>query len=157
MAQTTTLTHKFYISVIFLLLAYCILNATYTVIIGGTTFYFFASIILSLQCIFTLRSAVNIRIYASLGLVILFIALLYTHGFDFLTHLKTVVLLPSIILSILSVAFPYKNPAHLKMLKIAFILSLILLAYSQYYDLTVLKNYYDSLHTGESWQQFGAL
>ena len=157
MAQTTTLTHKLYIGVIFLLLAYCILNASYTVVIGGTTFYFFANIILSLQCFFALRSAVNIRIYASLGLVILFIFLLYTHGFDFLTHLKTVVLLPSIILSILSVAFPYKNPAHLKILKMGLILSLILLAYSQHYDLTVLESYYESLHNGESWQQFGAL
>ena len=157
MAQTTALIHKIYIGVIFLLLAYCILNASYTVVIGGTTFYFFASIILSLQCIFALRCSLNTHIYVCLGLVILIIGLLSAHGLDFLTHLKTVVLVPSIILSILSVAVPYKNPTHLKMLKMGLILSLLLLAYSQYYDLAVLKNYYDSLHNGESWQQFGAL
>ncbi|MHA3891600.1 hypothetical protein [Acinetobacter sp. GXMZU3951] len=161
MAKPTELSPKvytlFYMLIIFLILAYCVLNATYTVIIGGTTFYFFASMILILQSIFALRTSLDSRIYASLGLVLLIIGLLYTHGLDFLSHLKAIVLIPSLILTLFGLDNLYKHPTRLLLLKVALIISLLLVAYSQYYDLVELQNYYNSLHNGETWQQFGAL
>ena len=161
MAKTTELTHRLYtlmyFLIIFLILAYCVLNAIYTVIIGGTTFYLFASFILTLQCIFALRTSLDSRIYASLGVVLLIIGLLYTHGIHFLNHLITIVLVPALILTAFGLDNLYRKPNRLACLKIGLVISLLLVAYSQYYDLVELQNYYDSLHNGETWQQFGAL
>lgn len=161
MSKTTELTHRLYtlmyFLIIFLILAYCVLNAIYTVIIGGTTFYLFASFILTLQCIFALRTSLDSRIYASLGVVLLIIGLLYTHGLDFLNHLKAIVLVPALILTAFGLDNLYRKPNRLACLKIGLVISLLLVAYSQYYDLVELQNYYDSLHNGETWQQFGAL
>jgi hypothetical protein len=161
MAKTTELTHRLYtlmyFLIIFLILAYCVLNAIYTVIIGGTTFYLFASFILTLQCIFALRTSLDSRIYASLGVVLLIIGLLYTHGLDFLNHLKAIVLVPALILTAFGLDNLYRKPNRLTCLKIGLIIGLLLVAYCQYYDLVELQNYYDSLHNGETWQQFGAL
>ena len=161
MAKTTELTHRLYaliyIVIIFVILAFCVLNATYTVIIGGTTFYLFASFILVLQCIFALRTSLDSRIYASLGLVLLIVGLLYTHGLDFLSHLKAIVLIPALILTLFGLDNIYKHPKRLMLLKIGLVIGLLLLAYSQYYELVELQNYYNSLHNGETWQQFGAL
>jgi len=155
MAKTTELTHRLYtlmyFLIIFLILAYCVLNAIYTVIIG------FASFILTLQCIFALRTSLDSRIYASLGVVLLIIGLLYTHGLDFLNHLKAIVLVPALILTAFGLDNLYRKPNRLACLKIGLVISLLLVAYSQYYDLVELQNYYDSLHNGETWQQFGAL
>ena len=161
MAKTTELTHRLYaliyIVIIFVILAFCVLNATYTVIIGGTTFYLFASFILVLQCIFALRTSLDSRIYASLGLVLLIVGLLYTHGLDFLSHLKAIVLIPALVLTLFGLDNIYKHPKRLMLLKIGLVIGLLLLAYSQYYELVELQNYYNSLHNGETWQQFGAL
>ncbi|NCI77156.1 hypothetical protein FM020_10035 [Acinetobacter tandoii] len=161
MAKTTELTHRLYtliyFVIIFVILAYCVLNAMYTVIIGGTTFYLFASFILVLQCIFALRTSLDSRIYASLGLVLLIVGLLYTHGLDFLSHLKAIVLIPALMLTLFGLDSLYKHPTRLMLLKIGLVMGLLLLAYSQYYELVELQNYYNSLHNGETWQQFGAL
>lgn len=161
MVKTTKLIQQLYMQLYlflaFLLLAYCILSATYTVIIGGMTFYFFANIILTLQYIFALRTSTNSRIYTYLGLIILIIGLLYTHGLNFLNHLKAIILIPSFVLTLFSIDYLNKNPTRLNILKASLLLGLLLLAYSQYYDLLTLRNYYDSLHNGESWQQFGSL
>ena len=46
---------------------------------------------------------------------------------------------------------------RLNLLKAALIFGLLVLAYTQYHDLNTLQNYYNSLHTGETWQQYGAL
>lgn len=161
MAKTTELTHRLYtliyFVIIFVILAYCVLNAMYTVIIGGTTFYLFASFILVLQCIFALRTSLDSRIYASLGLVLLIVGLLYTHGLDFLSHLKAIVLIPALMLTLFGLDNLYKHPIRLLLLKVGLVIALLLLAYSQFYELVELQNYYNSLHNGETWQQFGAL
>ena len=86
----------------------------------------------------------------------LIVGLLYTHRLDFLSHLKAIVLIPALMLTLFSLHSIYKHPTRLMLLKIGLMLGL-LLAYSQYYELVELQNYYNSLHNGETWQQFGAL
>lgn len=120
-------------------------------------FYLFATFILAFQCNFALRTSLHDRIYTSLGLVLLIIGLLYTHGIHFLNHLKTIVLVPALILTAFGIDNLYRKPNRLSCLKVGLILGLLLLAYIQYYDLVELQNYYDSLHNDETWQQFGAL
>lgn len=148
---------KLYSFALSVLLAYCLFNAIYTFIIGGTGFYLFATFILAFQCNFALRTSLHDRIYTSLGIVLLIIGLLYTHGIHFLNHLKTIVLVPSLILTAFGIDNLYRKPNRLSCLKVGLILGLLLLAYIQYYDLVELQNYYDSLHNDETWQQFGAL
>ena len=83
--------------------------------------------------------------------------MLYNHGLDFLSHLKAIILIPALMLTLFGLDSIYKHPTRLMLLKIGLVLGLLLLVYSQYYELVELQNYYNSLHNGETWQQFGAL
>ncbi|WP_130802214.1 hypothetical protein [Acinetobacter ihumii] len=161
MSKVSDVSHKLYAALYFLIVAmigiYCALNATYNVIIGGTPFYFFAVLVLALQSIFALRNSERSRNLAGLGLLVLVVGLVYTYGFMFLTHLKAVVLIPSICLTVFGLPSIYQHPHRLYILKIVFIVALIALAAVQYYELDMLKGYYDSLPNAGSWQQYGAL
>lgn len=147
----------FYVLMLVIIGVYCLLNATYTAIIGGTTFYFFANIILFFQAVMALRPSEHTRNLAGLGLVMMIFGLLYTHGLGFLSHAKAVVLFPSIALTLFGIPKIVDHPKKLNILKIGLLLSFITLAAVQYYELDSLKGYYDSLHSGETWQKYGAL
>lgn len=147
----------FYVLILVIIGVYCFLNATYTAIIGGTTFYFFANIILFFQAVMALRPSEHTRNLAGLGLVVMIFGLLYTHGLSFLSHAKAVVLFPSIALTLFGIPKIVDHPKKLNILKIGLLLSFITLAAVQYYELDSLKGYYDSLHSGETWQKYGAL
>lgn len=134
-----------YLCAISLVGVYCALNAIYNVMIGGSPFYFFAVLVLFLQSIFALRDSEQSRNLAGFGLILLVIGLIYAYGFTFLTHLKTVVLVPSILLTLFGLPTIYKDSHKLNFLKIALLISLIGLAAIQYYELSMLKEYYDSL------------
>ena len=161
MARINSISHKFY-SVIYLLIitiigVVCALNATYDVMIGGTPFYFFAIVVLALQSIFALRESERSRNLAGLGLILLVIGLIYSYGFMFLTHLKAIVLLPSVCLTLFGIPSIAQHPQKLNLLKAVLLCSLIALAAVQYYELSLLKGYYDSLPYNGSWQHYGAL
>ena len=160
MAKTTELTHRLctliYFVILFVIIAYCLLNAMYTVIIGGYDILSLCQFSTGSTAYFALRTSLDSCIYANLGLVLLIVGLLYTHRLDFLSHLKAIVLIPALMLTLFSLHSIYKHPTRLMLLKIGLMLAL-LLAYSQYYELVELQNYYNSLHNGETWQQFGAL
>ena len=147
----------FYVLMLVIIGVYCLLNATYTAIIGGTTFYFFANIILFFQAVMALRPSEHTRNLAGLGLVVMIFGLLYTHGLGFLSHAKAMVLFPSIALTLFGIPKIVDHPKKLNILKIGLLLSFITLAAVQYYELDSLKGYYDSLHSGETWQKYGAL
>jgi hypothetical protein len=106
MARINSISHKFY-SVIYLLIitiigVICALNATYDVMIGGTPFYFCYCGACT-QSIFALRESERSRNLAGLGLILLVIGLIYSCGFMFLTHLKAIVLLPSVCLTLFGI------------------------------------------------------
>ncbi|WP_288390099.1 hypothetical protein [uncultured Acinetobacter sp.] len=161
MANTRETSHKIYSTLYMLVLVvigmYCVLNATYTAIIGGTTFYFFASVILFVQSVMALRPSEHTRNLAGFGLIVLVAVLLYTHGLSFLSHLKAVALLPAIALTLFGLPALSNEPKKLNALKTILLMSFIILAAVQYYELDYLKGYYDSLHNGETWQKYGAL
>lgn len=147
----------FYVLILVIIGVYCLLNATYNAIIGGTTFYFFANIILFFQAVMALRPSEHTRNLAGLGLVMMIVGLLYTYGLGFLSHAKAVVLFPSIALTLFGLPKIVDHPKKLNILKIGLLLSCIALAAVQYYELDSLKGYYDSLHNGETWQKYGSL
>ncbi|MPW45160.1 hypothetical protein D7V21_01150 [Acinetobacter guerrae] len=161
MTRINSISHKFY-SVIYLLIiamigVFCALNATYDVMIGGTPFYFFAVLVLALQSIFALRESERSRNIAGLGLIVLVMGLVYSYGFMFLTHLKAIVLLPSICLTLFGLPSISQHPQKAYLLKTVLLISLIALAAIQYYELSMLKGYYDSLPNNGSWQKYGGL
>ena len=152
-----TLYAKLYSFVLSVLLAYCLFNAIYSVIIGGKSAYLFSSLILIFQTITVFKASVNKKIYNYMGLIGLILILIYLNDWRLLSQYESIAILPSVILTALSLGYFSQQHLHLNLLKTALIFGLLVLAYTQYYDLNTLQNYYDSLHTGETWQQYGAL
>ena len=148
---------KLYSFVLSVLLAYCLFNAIYSVIIGGKSAYLFSSLILIFQIITVFKASANKKIYNYMGLIGLILILLYLNDWRFLSQPESIAILPSVILTLLSLGYFSQQHLRLNLLKTALIFGLFILAYTQQHDLNTLQNYYDSLHTGETWQQYGAL
>ena len=148
---------KLYSFVLSVLLAYCLFNAIYGVIIGGKSAYLFSSLILIFQTITVFKASVNKKIHNYMGLIGLILILIYLNDWRLLSQPESIAILPSVILTALSLGYFSQQHLHLNLLKAALIFGLLVLAYTQYHDLNTLQNYYNSLHTGETWQQYGAL
>ena len=148
---------KLYSFVLSVLLAYCLFNAIYSVVIGGKSAYLFSVLILIFQTITVFKASVNKKIHNYMGLIGIILILIYLNGWRFISQHESIAILPSVILILLSLGYFSQQHSRLNLLKTALIFGLLVLAYTQYYDLNTLQNYYDSLHTGETWQQYGAL
>ena len=152
-----TLYVKLYSFVLSVLLAYCLFNAIYSVIIGGKSVYLLSGLILIFQTINVFKVSENKKVYNHMGLIGLILSLIYLNDWRFLSQPESIAILPSVILTLLSLGYFPQQHLRLNLLKTALIFGLLVLAYTQYYDLNTLQNYYNSLHTGETWQQYGAL
>ena len=152
-----TLYAKLYSFVLSVLLAYCLFNAIYSVIIGGKSTYFFSSLILIFQTITVFKASINKKIYSYMGFIGLILILIYLNGWRFISQHESIAILPSVILILLSLGYFSQQHLRLNVLMVALLFGLFILAYTQYHDLNTLQDYYDSLHTGETWQQYGAL
>ncbi|MFW1958390.1 hypothetical protein [Acinetobacter johnsonii] len=161
MKQIFTFSHilytKLYSFALSVLLAYCLINAIYSVVIGGKSAYLFSSLILIFQTIIFFKASVNKKIYNYMGFIGLILILIYLNDWRLLSQPESIAILPSVILTALSLGYFSQQHLHLNLLKAALIFGLLVLAYTQYHDLNTLQNYYNSLHTGETWQQYGAL
>ena len=152
-----TLYTKLYAFLLSVLLAYCLFNAIYSVVIGGKSAYLFSSLILIFQTITFFKASANKKTYNYMGLIVLILILIYLNDWRFLSQYESIAILPSVILTLLSLGYFSQQHSRLNLLKAALIFGLLVLAYTQYHDLNTLQNYYNSLHTGETWQQYGAL
>ena len=103
------------------------------------------------------KASVNKKIYNYMGLIGLILILIYLNDWTFLSQPESIAILPSVILTLLGLGYFSQHNLRLNPLKAVLIFSLFILAYTQHHDLNTLQNYYDSLHTGETWQQYGAL
>ena len=118
---------QLYCATAWLLLAYCALSAAYFTVIGGMAFYFFAAVILTLQHAVLMRPAPNRLILQCSRLLILAALLFSTNGL----HLfSAAALIPSMMLTLLSISRLNTNPRIKIALEISFIFSLMLLAYT---------------------------
>ena len=152
-----TLYVKLYAFILSVLLAYCLFNTIYSVIIGRKSAYLFSGLILIFQTINVFKASVNKRVYNYMGLIGLILSLIYLNDWRFLSQPENIAILPSVILTLLGLGYFSQHNLRLNPLKAVLIFSLFILAYTQHHDLNTLQNYYDSLHTGETWQQYGAL
>ena len=94
-----TLYAKLYSLVLSVLLAYCLFNAIYSVIIGGKSVYLFSSLILIFQTITVFKASVNKKIYNYMGLIGLILSLVYLNHWMFLSQTESIAILPSVILT----------------------------------------------------------
>ena len=133
-----TLYAKLYSFVLSVLLAYCLFNAIYSVIIGGKSTYFFSSLILIFQTINVFKASVNKKIYNYMGLIGLILSLVYLNHWMFLSQPESIAILPSVILTLLSLGYFPQQHLRLNRLKAAFIFGLLVLAYTQYHYLNTL-------------------
>jgi rod shape determining protein RodA len=69
-----TLYAKLYSLVLSVLLAYCLFNAIYSVIIGGKSAYLFSGLILIFQTVTVFKASVNKKIYNYMGLLVIYSA-----------------------------------------------------------------------------------
>ena len=152
-----TLYVKLYAFALSVLLAYCLFNAIYSVIIGGKSVYLLSGLILIFQTINVFKVSENKKVYNHMGLIGLILSLIYLNDWRFLSQPESIAILPSVILTLLSLGYFSQQHSRLNLLKAALIFGFLVLAYTQYHDLNTLQDYYDSLHTGETWQQYGAL
>ena len=130
-----TLYAKLYSLVLSVLLAYCLFNAIYSVIIGGKSVYLFSSLILIFQTITVFKASVNKKIYNYMGLIGLILILIYLNHWTFLSQHESIAILPSVILTLLSLGYFSQQHSRLNLLKAALIFGFLVLAYTQYHDL----------------------
>ena len=126
-------------------------------IIGGKSVYLLSGLILIFQTINVFKVSENKKVYNHMGLIGLILSLIYLNDWRFLSQPESIAILPSVILTLLSLGYFSQQHSRLNLLKAALIFGFLVLAFTQYYDLNTLQNYYDSLQTGETWQQYGAL
>ena len=92
---------KLYAFLLSVLLAYCLFNAIYSVIIGGKSAYLFSSLILIFQTINVFKTSANKKIYNYMGLIGLILILIYLNHWTFLSQHESIAILPSVILTLL--------------------------------------------------------
>ena len=112
-----TLYVKLYSFVLSMLLAYCLFNAIYSVIIGGKSAYLFSSLILIFQTITVFKASVNKKIYNYMGLIGLILILIYLNHWMFLSQYESIAILPSVILTALSLGYFSQQHLHLNLLR----------------------------------------
>ena len=152
-----TLYVKLYAFALSVLLAYCLFNAIYSVIIGGKSAYLFSGLILIFQTITVFKASVNKKIYNYMGLIGLILILIYLNDWRLLSQPESIAILPSVILTALSLGYFSQQHLHLNLLKAALIFGLLVLAYTEYHDLILLLFFYACLRTGDFWLHYDAL
>ena len=91
-----------------------------------------------------------------MGLIGLILSLVYLNHWMFLSQTESIAILPSVILILLSLGYFHSN-IRVKSIEGGFnffgllVFSLYAIPWLEY-----STNYYNSLHTGETWQQYGA-
>ena len=124
---------KLYAFVLSVLLAYCLFNAIYSVIIGGKSAYLFSGLILIFQTITVFKASANKKIYNYMGLIGLILILIYLNHWRLLSQHESIAILPSVILTLLSLGYFPQQHSRLNLLKAALIFGLLVLTYTQYH------------------------
>ncbi|KAA8733177.1 hypothetical protein F4V57_08075 [Acinetobacter qingfengensis] len=126
------------------------LHAAYFAMIGGSGFFFFYDLGILIFVIAHIQHATSKipKILALILFIVLLIILILGYGINFWTIAVAGYACLGIV-AFRQYSFAFKN--------MLIIMILIILAYHQHHNLIMLKQHYAQYHTGESWQQFGAL
>jgi hypothetical protein len=136
-----------------LLLAYLLLSGFYMWMIGGTAIYV-SSALLFVITTYAFKLGKYQKLCAVLNLLISAAALYFSTAHLFFSPVQFFIFLPALFFVLLAFARLEKVRA---LSKILILLSLLIWCSIHFTQLKQLKAYYKTQHTGESWQQYGAL
>lgn len=139
--------------VLVLLLAYLLLSGFYMWMIGGTAIYVSSAVLLAITA-YAFKLGKYQKLCAVLNVVMSGVALYFSTAHLFFSPIQFFIFLPALFFVLL--AFTRLNKIR-SLSKVLIFISLLLWSGIHFSQLKQLQAYYKTLHTGESWQQYGAL
>jgi len=136
-----------------LLLAYLLLSGFYMWMIGGTAIYVSSAVLLTITA-YAFKLGKYQKLCAVLNLLISAAALYFSTAHLFFSPVQFFIFLPALFFVLLAFARLEKVRV---LSKILILLSLLIWCSIHFTQLEQLQAYYKTQHTGESWQQYGAL
>ncbi|MDV4265316.1 hypothetical protein ACG9XY_15315 [Acinetobacter seifertii] len=136
-----------------LLLAYLLLSGFYMWMIGGTAIYV-SSAVLFIITAYTFKLGKYQKICSVLNVLLSAVALYFSSTHLFFSPLQFFIFLPALFFVML--AFARFNKVR-SLSKVLLFISLLIWSGIHFSQLKQLQAYYKTQHTGESWQQYGAL
>lgn len=139
--------------VLILLLAYLLLSGFYMWMIGGTAIYISSAVLLAMTA-YAFKLGKYQKLFSILNLLLSAAALYFSTAHLFFSSVQFFIFLPALFFVLLAFARLEKVRDLSKAL---IFISLLIWSGIHFSQLEQLKAYYKTQHTGESWQQYGAL
>ncbi|MHC3044054.1 hypothetical protein ACWPO1_00330 [Acinetobacter nosocomialis] len=139
--------------VLVLLLAYLLLSGFYMWIIGGTAIYVSSAVLLAITA-YAFKFGKYQKLCAVLNVLMSALALYFSTAHLFFSPIQFFIFLPALFFVML--AFTRLSKAR-SLSKVLIFISLLVWSGVHFTQLKQLQAYYKTQHTGESWQQYGAL
>ena len=139
--------------VLVVLLAYLLLSGFYMWMIGGTAIYVSSAVLLAINA-YAFKLGKYQKLFSILNLLISAVALYFSTAHLFFSSVQFFIFLPA--LFFVSLAFTHFKKTR-SLYKALILITLLIWSGIHFSQLEQLKAYYKTQHTGESWQQYGAL
>lgn len=139
--------------VLVLLLAYLLVSGFYMWMIGGTAIYVSSAVLLAITA-YTFKIGKYQKLCSVLNVLMSAAALYFSTAHLFFSPVQFFIFLPALFFAVL--AFISQNKTR-SLCKLLLFISLLIWCSIHFTQLEQLQAYYKTQHTGESWQQFGAL
>lgn len=139
--------------VLVLLLAYLLVSGFYMWMIGGTAIYVSSAVLLALTA-YAFKLNKYQKLCSVLNMLMSAAALYFSTSHLFFSPIQFFIFLPALFFVLL--AFTPQNKTR-SLCKLLLFISLLIWCSIHFTQLEQLQAYYQTQHTGESWQQFGAL
>ncbi|MGP8459229.1 hypothetical protein [Acinetobacter baumannii] len=136
-----------------LLLAYLLLSGFYMWMIGGTAIYV-SSAVLFVITAYAFKLGKYQKLCAVLNVLMSAVSLYFSTAHLFFSPIQFFIFLPALFFVVL--AFTQVSKVR-SLSKVLILISLLIWSGVHFTQLKQLNAYYKTQHTGESWQQYGAL
>ncbi|ENO6552602.1 hypothetical protein ACBY43_001952 [Acinetobacter baumannii] len=139
--------------VLVLLLAYLLVSGFYMWMIGGTAIYVSSALLLAITA-YSFKLGKYQKLCSVLNVLMSAVALYFSTAHLFFSPIQFFIFLPALFFVVL--AFARLSKTH-SLSKVLIFISLLIWSGVHFTQLEQLKAYYKTQHSGESWQQYGAL
>lgn len=136
-----------------LLLAYLLVSGFYMWMIGGTAIYVSSALLLAITA-YAFKLGKYQKLCSVLNVLMSAVALYFSTAHLFFSPVQFFIFLPALFFVLL--AFSRLEKVR-RLSKVLIFISLLIWSGIHFMQLEQLKAYYKTQHTGESWQQYGAL
>ncbi|MDC4879857.1 hypothetical protein OFM99_00905 [Acinetobacter baumannii] len=139
--------------VLVLLLAYLLVSGFYMWMIGGTAIYVSSALLLAITA-YSFKLGKYQKLCSVLNVLMSAVALYFSTAQLFFSPVQFFIFLPALFFVLLAFARLEKVRS---LSKVLIFISLLIWSGIHFTQLKQLNAYYKTQHTGESWQQYGAL